>query len=73
MLVSAGIRFWFNLLVLLFYFQGKGDTHKETQSPAEDKVGKQEIEIKAASAKKAVLRQESESSVDGNVPATGKN
>ncbi|RMC10852.1 hypothetical protein DUI87_12564 [Hirundo rustica rustica] len=50
---------------------GKGDTHKESQSPAEDKGGKQEIEIKAVSVKKAVVRQESESSVDGNVPATG--
>ncbi|XP_005056507.2 PREDICTED: zinc finger ZZ-type and EF-hand domain-containing protein 1 [Ficedula albicollis] len=47
---------------------GKGDPHKEIQSPAEDKVGKQEIEIKAVSAKKAVVRQES---VDGNDPATG--
>ncbi|XP_063258493.1 zinc finger ZZ-type and EF-hand domain-containing protein 1 isoform X4 [Prinia subflava] len=49
---------------------GKGDTHKETKSPAEEKAGKQEMEIKAVSAKKAVVRQESESSVDGNVPAT---
>lgn len=72
MLVPAGIKFCFNLLVLLFYFQGKGDTHKEIQSPAEDKVGKQEIEIKAVSAKKAVVRQESDLSVDRNVPPTGK-
>lgn len=42
------------------------------QSPAEDKVGKQEIEIKAVSAKEAVVRQDSGLSVDGNVPATGK-
>lgn len=72
MLVPAGIKFCFNLLVLLFYFQGKGDTHKEIQPPAEDKVGKQEIEIKAVSAKKAVVRQESDLSVDRNVPPTGK-
>ncbi|XP_032934073.2 zinc finger ZZ-type and EF-hand domain-containing protein 1 isoform X2 [Catharus ustulatus] len=50
---------------------GKGDTHKEIQSPAEDKAGKQEIEVKAVSVKKAVVRQESDLSVDGNGPATG--
>lgn len=72
MLAPAGITYCFNLLVFLFYFQGKGDTHKETQSPAEDKAGKQEIEVKAASAKKAVVRQELDLSVDGNGPATGK-
>ncbi|KAM7032994.1 zinc finger ZZ-type and EF-hand domain-containing protein 1 isoform 2-T2 [Acridotheres tristis] len=55
----------------LVHRSGKGDTHKEIQSPAEDKVGKQEIEIKAVSAKKAVVRQESDLSVDGNGPATG--
>ncbi|OWK59854.1 Zinc finger ZZ-type and EF-hand domain-containing protein 1 [Lonchura striata] len=55
----------------LVHRSGKRDTRKEIQSPAEDKVGKQENEIKAVSAKEAVVRQESDLSVDGNAPATG--
>ncbi|RLV95848.1 hypothetical protein DV515_00012783 [Chloebia gouldiae] len=54
----------------LVHRSGKRDTHKEIQCPAENKVGKQEIEIKAVSAQEAVVRQESDLSVDGNVPAT---
>ncbi|KAM8991703.1 zinc finger ZZ-type and EF-hand domain-containing protein 1 isoform 2-T2 [Ara ararauna] len=45
---------------------GKGDTCNEIQSPAEDKVGKQGSESKAVFANKAVLRQESDFSVEDN-------
>ncbi|XP_030328587.1 zinc finger ZZ-type and EF-hand domain-containing protein 1 isoform X3 [Strigops habroptila] len=49
---------------------GKGDTCNEIQSPAEDKVGKQGSESKAVFANKAVLRQESDFSVEDNVSPT---
>uniref|UniRef100_A0A8B9J2G1 Zinc finger ZZ-type and EF-hand domain containing 1 n=1 Tax=Amazona collaria TaxID=241587 RepID=A0A8B9J2G1_9PSIT len=49
---------------------GKGDTCNEIQSPAEDKVGKQGSESKAVFANKAVLRQDSDFSVEDNVPPT---
>ncbi|KAM9525586.1 zinc finger ZZ-type and EF-hand domain-containing protein 1 isoform 2-T2 [Guaruba guarouba] len=45
---------------------GKGDTCNEIQSLAEDKVGKQGSESKAVFANKAVLRQESDFSVEDN-------
>lgn len=49
---------------------GKGDARNETQAPAEDKVGKQGSESKAVFPKQAVLRQESDLSVDDNVSPT---
>ncbi|NXY62540.1 ZZEF1 protein, partial [Callaeas wilsoni] len=53
---------------------GKGRDEKGSTGSLvhRNKAGKQEIEIKAVSAKKAVVRQESDLSVDGNVPTTGK-
>lgn len=63
-----------NLSVPLFYFQGKGETLNEIQSPAGDKVQKHgsESDRNAVSAKKAVLRQESELSMEDNITPTGK-
>ncbi|KAM4647985.1 zinc finger ZZ-type and EF-hand domain-containing protein 1 isoform 3-T3 [Amazona ochrocephala] len=49
---------------------GKGDMCNEIQSPAEDKVGKQGSESKAVFANKAVLRQDSDFSVEDNVSPT---
>ncbi|XP_033924712.1 zinc finger ZZ-type and EF-hand domain-containing protein 1 [Melopsittacus undulatus] len=49
---------------------GKGGTCNEIQSPAEDKVGKQGSESKAVFANKAVLRQDSDFSVEDNVSPT---
>ncbi|XP_027737886.1 zinc finger ZZ-type and EF-hand domain-containing protein 1 [Empidonax traillii] len=49
---------------------GKGGAPKETQSPAEEKAAKKGSESKAVSAKKAVVRQESDLSGDDTVSPT---
>ncbi|XP_015736084.1 zinc finger ZZ-type and EF-hand domain-containing protein 1 isoform X1 [Coturnix japonica] len=51
---------------------GKGETHSEIQSPAGDKVPKHgsESDHHAVPAKKAVLRQESELSMEDNITPT---